>query len=945
MAAPQFFSNYPGSDLADNAAQFMLARVPSASLARAVVLVPTRRATLSMREALRRHADGRTLLLPRILALADVGAELLALLGPSALAILKQIPPAMSAGQRHYLLTAQVQAFEQRRGGRVTLEHAMQLADDLADLQDRCTRAQVALTPASLAALGMGDYAEHWQQSLDFLNIVGHVWPGIEDVYGQTTQAAQEVAVLQALSDAWAQAAPSYPVIAVGSTGSQPATAALLSTIAKLPQGAVILPGFDPRLHDAAWDAITPAHPYYHLQQLLQANGLHAADVQPLGEAPAACSLWLEALCRTEEMAEWKHRSITPQDYAHLAVLPCQHAEEEARTIALILREGLETPGEGAIALITPDEALMARVDAHLARYGLQANRTRHGTLAQSQAGSVLAALLACIAAPEATQPLVALLRHAGVQLEADDASWAQWLEQIDRAWRGLATHRAGQLPRMPAMLAQTPATEAASQLVARIAALGRNQHLASAWVQHLQELLAMLQPHAAPGHVALGDALLALESADILGPLDMLAMQSLVARALEQPWRSPQFAAHPRLVMLTPVEARLQCFARVVLGNMQEKIWPGLRGQSPWVNLAQQAQLGLPGPEEHAALMAHDVLMQASAGEVFLTYPEREGGSPVARSRYIERLLTLLAASGAPREACLRHDYQALAKQLDAAEHYAPSAPPQPTPEIRPERMRVSGLEKLFTDPFSLYAERILQLRSLDEFDAEPESRDLGTLIHATLERLVRHWNAHDAAPDSATLKQWVAEALAPFAQRPAVLLFWQRRVAAALHFAIAQEQQRRTDVLRVQPEEPVAQTLLLDGQRSITLHGKIDRLEEGAEGSVIVDYKTGTAPSLAEMKDGRAVQLLAYALLVQEAGNTPRAMEYWAMPAGKRDGKITRLEWDEDTESALVEPFKAALTQWLDTATPLLARPLAGQERFANDYDGISRYDEWAG
>ena len=36
-----------------------------------------------------------------------------------------------------------------------------------------------------------------------------------------------------------------YPVIAAGSTGTVPATARLLATIASLPNGAVVLPGLD----------------------------------------------------------------------------------------------------------------------------------------------------------------------------------------------------------------------------------------------------------------------------------------------------------------------------------------------------------------------------------------------------------------------------------------------------------------------------------------------------------------------------------------------------------------------------------------------------------------------------------------------------------------------------------------------------------------------------
>ncbi|MBA1914476.1 hypothetical protein HLX87_25325, partial [Escherichia coli] len=50
------------------------------------------------------------------------------------------------------------------------------------------------------------------------------------------------------------------PVIAAGSTGSMPATAKFLHVVAKLPNGAVVLPGLDTDLDEASWDTIGGEH-------------------------------------------------------------------------------------------------------------------------------------------------------------------------------------------------------------------------------------------------------------------------------------------------------------------------------------------------------------------------------------------------------------------------------------------------------------------------------------------------------------------------------------------------------------------------------------------------------------------------------------------------------------------------------------------------------------
>ena len=71
--------------------------------------------------------------------------------------------------------------------------------------------------------------------------------------------AARRIQALQALA-ARLQAAPPHGwVIAAGSTGSIPATAELLAVIARLPQGAVVLPGLDQDWMRKAGSGSTPA--------------------------------------------------------------------------------------------------------------------------------------------------------------------------------------------------------------------------------------------------------------------------------------------------------------------------------------------------------------------------------------------------------------------------------------------------------------------------------------------------------------------------------------------------------------------------------------------------------------------------------------------------------------------------------------------------------------
>ena len=86
-----------------------------------------------------------------------------------------------------------------------------------------------------------GDLGAYWQQTLTFLGIALDYLPTFLASRGQ----ADSMALRGQRLDRLALAAPLLwgvrPVIAAGSTGSIPATRALLATIAALPQGAVVL--------------------------------------------------------------------------------------------------------------------------------------------------------------------------------------------------------------------------------------------------------------------------------------------------------------------------------------------------------------------------------------------------------------------------------------------------------------------------------------------------------------------------------------------------------------------------------------------------------------------------------------------------------------------------------------------------------------------------------
>ena len=211
------------------------------------------------------------------------------------------LPPALGGLERRVLLARLVLQWaaspemRAQRGAPLVASSpaaALALADDLARLIDDMMTRQVSWD--RLDGLVPDHVDEYWQLTLKFLKIARQAWPAILDERGAIEPAARRDRLIAAEAARLAQA--EGPVIAAGSTGSMPATAALLATIARLPHGAVVLPGLDTDLDERIVgagrreDAPAFGHPQFAMHALLRRLGTTRDEVTVLGAASTAAS-------------------------------------------------------------------------------------------------------------------------------------------------------------------------------------------------------------------------------------------------------------------------------------------------------------------------------------------------------------------------------------------------------------------------------------------------------------------------------------------------------------------------------------------------------------------------------------------------------------------------------------------------------------------------------
>ncbi len=977
------------------------------------IYLPTRRAARALREAFLAEAGRDALLLPRIRALGDADEDATLILGageadgedgePGAAAI--------SPLARRLALMRLVLAYRHSPAAdapetaldsvrwEVTPGQASALAADLARLMDTVETEEVDF--AALETIVPDELAAHWQSTVEFLKIVTEHWPRFLADNGLASPVARRTALMAREAERLAEGAP-HPVIAAGSTGTVPATARLLEVIASLPNGAVVLPGLDLALDEESWASLPehPEHPQAGMAELLRKLDTPRADVAYLpGSAPDAAAaarlrLVSEALRPAETTEHWQHL-IEPARasdgdadlaaaFAGISLVVAPTAHDEAEAIALILRASIEQQGKTA-ALVTPDRVLARRVATRLKRYGLAIDDSAGVPLARTLPGAFLELVLDAVSEKFAPPALMALLKHPLTLLGRRPWEIRRAARALERgAFRdvyvgeGLAGARAAieAPPLEPSRRRHTLKPyerEAAFALIADLEAAfapltalfaDDTPHSAAALAEAhaaVAEALAR-DPSGASAHLWSGDAGEAL-TVTLTELIAEGASLPLAAKDYPAFYRSllsgkavrPRAAAHPRLFIWGPLEARLQQPDLVILGSLNEGVWPRPQEAGPWLSRRLRAELGLSPPERFTGLAAHDFAQSLGAGTVYLTRAEKVDGVPTVPSRWLQRLQALAKATGLEAALEPAQPFVAWARERDHVPAFAPAAPPSPRPPVgaRPRRLSVTRIERWIANPYEIFARDILKLEPLKPLGAEPDAALRGSIVHRALHEFAA---AHPDALPADIEGELIRLAELQFAElggAPSVEAFWRPHFARFARWFAATEPARRASVVSIHTE--LRGSVELPGL-DFTLTARADRIDLGEDGTAtIYDYKTGGVPKVKHVDELFAPQLPLEAAIAEQGGFAElgklRVAGLRYIKASGRDEGGEEQEACNSAASALaekaLEDLARLVARYADPDMPYeVKRRKAAAFTRAYDYDAyehLARVKEW--
>ena len=946
------FALPPGTDFPAELVAGLLDQMtgkPPEALARVTLIVNTQRMRRRVVDVL--QAQG-ALLLPRILLVTEVAAL-------SSL----PLPQPISPLRRRLVLSLLLDRLLATGTTQFPRAALYDLADSLAALIEEMQGEGIA--PDRIAALDVANHSAHWARTQAFLGIVSEALasdaPDAETILRR--------AVI-ALSETWVATPPADPLILAGSTGSRGTTALLMQAVAQLPNGQVVLPGFDFDLPPEVWEGMDDAltaedHPQYRFRRVMDLLGCGRDDVQPWTTRPAPdparnrlVSLSLRPAPTTHQwLAEGPDLPDLIDATRDLTLIEAPSPRSEALAIALILRNAAEAGTHAA--LVSPDRNLTRRVTAALDRWGIRPDDSAGRPLALSAPGRLLRQVAALFGQKLTADALLALLKHPLAFSGPGRGPHLILTREFELHLRrnGPAFPTAESI-RAWAATSRLPDADSWADIVANTLGgqetIGRLE-LAEFVARHIslaERLSAGFAP-AGAGELwdkAAGDAALTAvgelrDVATAAGEMTPVDYAGLFLGVLQRHDVRETESVHPGIMIWGTLEARVQGADLVILGGLNDGIWPAQPPADPWLNRAMRKEAGLLLPERRIGLSAHDYQQAVAAPRVVLSRAKRGAEADTVPSRWLNRLVNLMEGlpdrNGPTALAEMRgrgEGWLRLAEAFDQAPKAEAARRPSPRPPVasRPRQLSVTRIKTLIRDPYEIYARHVLKLKPLDPLRPQADPRLRGDVLHQVLETFLRQGGGNREA-----LMAIADKVLAERVAWPLARTIWRSRLDKAADAFLAFSASTGGSPVLLEEKGALALTGL-----DFTLTGKpdrIDRLEDGR--LLLIDYKTGTPPTAPEQEHFDK-QLLLLAAIAEGGGFKGLSAEevarviYYGVKDGVKPAEI------------ILEPGKVA-TVWAEFGTLMAAysrqtrgytaRRAMQKTSDPSDYDHLARFGEW--
>jgi ATP-dependent helicase/nuclease subunit B len=466
--------------------------------------------------------------------------------------------------------------------------------------------------------------------------------------------------------------------------------------------------------------------------------------------------------------------------------------------------------------------------------------------------------------------------------------------------------------------------------------------------VDALARAAALMPTHSAPASFRVDRLLAALDALRARAALALDAAGAQVISLLEQlraesagvsldlsfadwrTWLNSEFeqalfrdTAIESPVVLTHLAAtRLRSFeAAYVIGADSRHLAPsqprGLLGHD-----GLRRELGLPDSQHAAAQLRDDLAgLICCSDEVVFSWQMQRNGEANLPGTDLQLLDLVLQRAGLPSAVTVAPDVS----QPAAPQTLLPSSAPVLDAARVPTRLTASGLSDLIACPYRYYARHVLGVGAGDEVEEAMGKGSVGERVHRVLHDFhVAHPRLADHPPEmlAEDMRSLIAAAFGGAIARNFQEHAWADRLHDRADAYIAWAVQREAEGwLFESGEQKRRYALVLPDGASLSLEGRIDRIDRGGQGGrALLDYKLRNAESVRKtLKGGEDVQLAFYTLL---EGDAVSAAAYLALD------ECEPVAFSQDDPAAAAQSLRALVSELFPALRAGAALPAHGDE-----------------
>lgn len=398
--------------------------------------------------------------------------------------------------------------------------------------------------------------------------------------------------------------------------------------------------------------------------------------------------------------------------------------------------------------------------------------------------------------------------------------------------------------------------------------------------------------------------------------------LSSVVIRA------TPTNDAHT--CVLGTIESRMQTADVIILTGLNDGMFPSTGYENAWLPRVISEEIGLPSPNHKVSLMSLDFMNLSCGADVYWLRSKISGGVQTTESRFLSRVV----ARGGEYDTQIATDILSVIHARDDVE-LRPLDYSAPTPPVDWSDVYVTELELLIHNPYAFYARHILRLRPIDDYWLGPDARKFGTLVHDAFE----HARPTDTAEK--LVARMDAAANEALGSNGVLFHFWHKRFLEIAPF-IVDEIKARPDAyseISGSVKIPVG-----DGGASRTVRARADRVCD----DMVIDIKTGAAPSQSQLLAGTMPQLPLEAYMLQSGGFKIKTTQHSKTPVMMflqlRNNDVKHIEYDAETTQrmidAAVDKTKQLFNMYCAGNAPYEYLPTSEQKY--KTYDDLARVDD---